>query len=391
MPKKANTRRAQGEGTIRQRKDGTWEARYTVGRDPGTGKQIQKSVYGPTQKAVRQKLQQIAQAIDEGTYFEPSKMTVAVWMETWLQEYLGNVKPGTVANYTQHVRNHIVPALGAVKLSALQPPQIQHLYNQMQADGLSAKTIKNLHGAMHRALQTAVRMGYLKTNPAEGCILPRIQQKEIRPLDTPEITRFFEAIKGHKYEILFKVDVFTGLRSGEILGLTWDCVDFDAGTIFVCKQLCPPRVKGATYTFGTLKNDKPRMITPAPYVMQLLKQRKREQNIQRLEAGDAWDEGDFPNLVFTNERGKHLTQCAVWKIMQKLLKDSGIENLRFHDLRHTYAVNSLRSGDDVKTVQENLGHHTAAFTLDKYGHVTDTMKRASADRMEQFIQTIPNA
>ena len=174
MPKKANTRRAQGEGTIRQRKDGTWEARYTVGRDPGTGKQIQKSVYGPTQKAVRQKLQQIAQAIDEGTYFEPSKMTVAAWMETWLQEYLGNVKPGTVANYTQHVRNHIVPALGAVKLSALQPPQIQHLYNQMQADGLSAKTIKNLHGAMHRALQTAVRMGYLKTNPAKGCILPRI-------------------------------------------------------------------------------------------------------------------------------------------------------------------------------------------------------------------------
>lgn len=130
-----------------------------------------------------------------------------------------------------------------------------------------------------------MNMGYLKTNPAEGCILPRIQQKEIRPLDTPEITRFFEAIKGHKYEILFKVDVFTGLRSGEILGLTWDCVDFDAGTIFICKQLCPPRVKGATYAFGTLKNDKPRTITPAPYVMQLLKQRKREQNIQRLEAG----------------------------------------------------------------------------------------------------------
>ena len=225
MPRKSTTRRAQGEGTIRQRKDGTWEARYTLGRDPGTGKQIQKSVYGATQKDVRQKLQQIAQAIDEGTYFEPTKMTVAGWMNVWLKDYLGNVKAGTVANYTRHVNNHIIPALGAMKLSALQPPQIQQLYNALQDKGLSAKTIKNLHGCIHKALDVAVRIGYLKTNPSEACILPRIVKKEIRPLDTPEISDFLNAIKGHKYETLFKVDVFTGLRSGEILGLTWDCVD----------------------------------------------------------------------------------------------------------------------------------------------------------------------
>lgn len=391
MPRKSTTRRAQGEGTIRQRKDGTWEARYTLGRDPGTGKQIQKSVYGATQKDVRQKLQQISQSIDEGTYFEPTKMTVAGWMNTWIKDYLGNVKAGTVANYTRHVNNHIIPALGAMKLSALQPPQIQHLYNQLQEQGLSAKTIKNLHGCLHKALQIAVRMGYLRTNPAEGCILPRIVKKEIRPLDTPEISTFLDAIKGHRYETLFKVDVFTGLRSGEILGLTWDCVNFDEGTLYICKQLTPPRMKGQKYAFGTLKNDKPRTITPAPYVMQLLKEHRIQQMQQRLIAGVAWDDGGFPNLVFTNDTGGHLTQSGVWKLMQKALRDSGIENLRFHDLRHTYAVNSLRSGDDVKTVQENLGHHTAAFTLDQYGHVTDTMKRASADRMQAFIKAIPNA
>ena len=231
MPRKSTTRRAQGEGTIRQRKDGTWEARYTLGRDPGTGKQIQKSVYGATQKDVRQKLQQIAQAIDEGTYFEPTKMTVAGWMNVWLKDYLGNVKAGTVANYTRHVNNHIIPALGAMKLSALQPPQIQQLYNALQDKGLSAKTIKNLHGCIHKALDVAVRIGYLKTNPSEACILPRIVKKEIRPLDTPEISDFLNAIKGHKYETLFKVDVFTGLRSGEILGLTWDCVDISEEAI----------------------------------------------------------------------------------------------------------------------------------------------------------------
>lgn len=391
MPRKANTRRAQGEGTIRQRKDGAWEARYTLGRDPGTGKQIQKSVYGATQKDVRQKLQRIAKELDEGTYFEPIKLTVKAWLETWLKDYLGSVKRGTVANYTQHVKNHIIPALGAVKLSALQPPQIQHLYNDMLANGLSPKTIKNLHGCFHKALATAVRMGYIRTNPAEGCILPRITQKEIRPLDTPEIADFLNAIKGHPYETLFKVDMFTGLRSGEILGLTWDCIDFDAGTIYVCKQLTPPRQPGETYAFGTLKNDKPRLITPAPSVMSMLRQHRIEQAKQKLRAGAAWNDGGFPDLVFTNAIGGHLTQSGVWKQMHKALRDSGIENLRFHDLRHTYAVNSLRSGDDVKTVQENLGHHTAAFTLDKYGHVTDTMKRESANRMEQFIKAIPNA
>ena len=256
---------------------------------------------------------------------------------------------------------------------------------------MSAKTIKNLHGCLHKALQIAVRMGYLRTNPAEGCILPRIVKKEIRPLDTPEISTFLDAIKGHRCETLFKVDVFTGLRSGEILGLTWDCVNFDEGTLYICKQLTPPRMKGQKYAFGTMKNDKPRTITPAPYVMQLLKEHRIQQMQQRLIAGVAWDDGGFPNLVFTNDTGGHLTQSGVWKLMQKALRDSGIENLRFHDLRHTYAVNSLRSGDDVKTVQENLGHHTAAFTLDQYGHVTDTMKRASADRMQAFIKAIPNA
>ena len=154
-------------------------------------------------------------------------------------------------------------------------------------------------------------MGYLRTNPAEGCILPRITKKEIRPLDTPEISTFLDAIKGHRCETLFKVDVFTDLRSGEILGLTWDCVNFDEGTLYICKQLTPPRMKGQKYAFGTLKNDKPRTITPAPYVMQLLKEHRIQQMQQRLIAGVAWDDGGFPNLVFTNDTGGDLTQSGV--------------------------------------------------------------------------------
>ncbi|MCL2695808.1 MAG: site-specific integrase, partial [Clostridiales bacterium] len=358
------------------------------GRNPGTGKQMQKSIYGDSQQEVAKQLRQIQAAIDNGTYIEPSKMTVEQWLEIWLDEYLGNVKPGTVSNYSQHVKNHIIPAIGSVKLNALQPAAIQRMYNQIQKNGLSPKTIKNLHGALHRAMQTAVRLGYIRTNPTGACILPRIEKKKIQPLDKPEITKFLDALKGHRNEALFKVALFSGMRSGELLGLTWDCVQFDDGTIYVCKQLTAPRKKGGSYSFAPLKNDKPRTITPAPTVMQLLREHKKNQTEQRLRVGGVWGEKGLENLVFTNEAGKHLTQCGVWKELQKVFTQAEIDPRPFHDLRHSYAVNSIRSGDDVKTIQENLGHHTAAFTLDVYGHVTEQMKRESADRMEQFIESV---
>ena len=382
------TKRANNEGSIRQRKDGTWEARVTIGTNPGTGNPIRKSLYGKTQKEVRVKLQEVTKQLSEGGYLEPSKMTVSTWLDTWLADYLGAVKPGTVTNYSMQVRVHIKPALGAVKLVALQPPMIQHLYNQLQDNGLSAKSIKNLHGCLHKALTVAVTVGYIYKNPAEACVLPRIVEKEIQPLDTPEITKLLNAIKGHEFETLIKAALFTGMRSGELLGLTWDCIDFENGSIFIRKQLLPPRRKGEVCTFGTLKNDRPRTVTPAPFVMQALKDHKRAQAQQRLSAGPLWNDEGFPGLVFTHQTGGHLTQSGVWKMLQRVLQSAGIEQRRFHDLRHTYAVSSLRSGDDVKTVQENLGHHTAAFTLDKYGHITETMKRESAARMEAFIEGI---
>lgn len=130
MARKSNTRGAQGGGTIRQRKDGRWEARYTVGRDPGTGKQVQRSVYGATQQEVRKKLAQAVAALDSGDYFEPSKMTLARWVEIWLQEYTGDKKYLTVKHYKAQCKTHIVPSLGAVKLAELTTPQIQAMDQQ---------------------------------------------------------------------------------------------------------------------------------------------------------------------------------------------------------------------------------------------------------------------
>ena len=178
------------------------------------------------------------------------------------------------------------------------------------------------------------------------------------------------------------------MRVGEIIGLTWDCVDFEHGVIHIEKQLVQTRVKGQDYVFGTLKNGKTRVIAPAPFVMEVLKKHKADQEAQKREMGDLWNEGKFPGLVFNHPDGSHYSQPTIWKEFQNILAAAGLEHHRVHDLRHTFAVNSLRAGDDIKTLQENMGHYSAAFTLDRYGHVTDTMRRESANRMQAFIENM---
>lgn len=380
------TKRANREGSIRQRPDGRWEARYTLGRDPGTGKQVQRSIYGDTQQEVAKELRKATTAIDNDEYTEPSTMTVGQWLDMWHTEYIGSVKPSTAASYAQHIKNHLKPAVGAVKLRALTGPQIQKLYNGLSRAGKNPKTVRNIHGVLHKALSQAVKLGFLRANPCDACTLPRVVNKPMKPLDSPDMAAFLKVIEGHKLETLFKVDIFTGMRRGEILGLQWSCVDFDRGVIVIDKQLQRERKKNGKWSFGSLKNDKARIITPAPFVMQALRDQKRRQAADRLRVGVLWDEGEFPGLVFTTETGAHLDGTTIWRHFKKAVQKIGVPETRFHDLRHTYAVSSLRAGDDVKTVQENLGHHTAAFTLDQYGHVTETMKQASAARMEAFIQ-----
>ena len=387
MPKtnrKSNTRAAQGEGSIRQRPDGRWEARYTAGRDPGTGRQVQKSVYGATQKEVLKQLQQIQADMERGVFLEPSKMTVAQWLDIWLAEYMDSAKPATVNSYKAQTKNHIKPALGAVKLQKLSPHHIQQFCNDLNRQkGLSPKTVKNIHGVLHTALRQALENDYIRSNPADRTNLPRVEKLEIETLPEDKIAAFVERTASLQFGTIYFVTLFTGLRQSEALGLTWDTIDFEKGCILVRRQLVKNR-ETSVYEFQSLKNDKPRTVTPARAVMQRLWLHRREQNEQRARAGEAWD--NPMNLVFTNPFGDYLVHVTVYKHYKRLVAELGIPELRFHDLRHTYAVNALQSGDDIKTVQGNLGHHTAAFTLDTYGHVTEKMQRDSADRMEQFIQ-----
>ena len=387
MPKpnhKGNTRAAQGAGSIRQRPDGRWEARYVAGHDPGTGKQIRRSIYGATQKEVLQKLKQVQVGLDNGTYTDPNRMTISSWLTIWLAEYLGGIKENSQYDYASQVRNHIVPALGAVKLQKLKPHQVQEFYNSLQRDkGLSPKTIKNVHGVLHSALKQAQRLGYIQQNPADNINLPRVERPEVQPMPENIIPAFLQAIQGHEFEALYFVTVFTGLRKGEVLGLTWECIDFERGQIFIKQQLLKKRGENL-FRLAPLKNDRPRTITPARDVMAVLRGERIKQKREKLAAGNAWSNPD--NLCFTNPLGRHLIPNTVYYAFKRIAKALGVPDLRFHDLRHTYAVNALRSGDDIKTVQGNLGHATAAFTLDTYGHVSEQMKQDSADRMQRIIE-----
>lgn len=399
MPRKTAAKRgANGAGSIRKitsMKNGKeytyWQARYTAGYDPGSGKQIQRSITGKTQKEVSQKLKQLTVDIDRGTYLAPSKMTVSEWLSIWRRDYLNNVRASTVYLYGRNIEQYILPHIGAIKLDVLNASTIQGCYNDLlhpakkDVNPLSPKTIKNVHGVLHKALQQAVLIGYLRFNPSDACTLPRIEKPKIKPLDEIQLAAFLKEIQGHPHEFLYKITVFTGMREGEVLGLTWDCIDFERGTLLIKQQLRREQKKGGKYYFSPPKNNKSRVLSLAPSVIQLFRWQRLKENGMRLTADELWEEN---NLVFSNQTGEFLSYRTVYDCFKRIVAKIGAPNTRFHDLRHTYAVMAIKSGDDIKTVQENLGHATAAFTLDVYGHITAQMREASASRMEAFIKSV---
>jgi integrase len=385
MSARKNSRSANGGGTIRQRPNGRWEARYTLGRNPSTGKQVQKSIYGATQKEVRQKLAAITHDIDDGTYTPTVKMSVTQWLDIWLTEYSANLAPATLVSYEGWVRTRIKPAIGALKLEALKPHDIQAFYNSLQTgdNELSTKSISNIHGILHKALQQALELNYIKSNPTNPCKLPNVIKPQIHPMDGEQVGAFLKAIQGHEFELFFIVDLFTGMRQGELLGLTWDCVNFEQGTIFLYRQL--QLLKGI-YSFRPLKDKGARLIAPSRNAIDALREQFDRQTQWKQDAGTAWNNDE--QIIFTNEIGRHLSRSTTYHKFKDIVASLGIPERRFHDIRHSFAVMSLQAGDDVKSLQSNMGHYSAAFTLDTYGHVTEGMKQTGAARMDAYAEKL---
>ncbi len=359
-------------------------------------------------------MQEAAVSVNEGAFFEPSKLTVKEWFLVWLSEYMGDKKPLTVQQYKSMSETHIFPAIGAVKLSSLTAPQLQRFYNQLAKEGkttkqknpktgkvetvktgepLSAKSIRNIHGIISKALNTAVQQGLIRENISQRVTVPKVIQAEVQPLTEAQQKAFFEAIQGHSFKNLFTVIMFTGLREGEAIGLTWDCIDFQKRTMKVYRQLQRTPGEWSEWRFAPLKNSKTRVVKLSPFIVSLLEQQQIQQRVEKLAAGDVWEgfdtlEEQKAAFVFTDNRGRHLNTVTVYNNFKTIAAQIGIPDARVHDLRHTFAVISLQNGDDFKTVQDALGHATAAFTLNVYGHVSERMMEEHAARQQEYIKAL---
>ena len=377
--------------TVKGREYKYYEAKCTTGYDSLTGKQIQRTITGKTKKAVVEKYKKMQSEVDLGTYTTPTKMTVSEWLDIWLNDYCKKVKPRTLDSYMTNCKIHIKPVLGKKMLSALTALEIQRFLNNLTntktGQPLSAKTVNNVHGTLHKALARAKKLGYISKNPADAEYIerPKITAPEINPFEDDDVTKLIEELSGNPYRNVILTMLFCGLREGEALGLSYDTIDFDNHTIRIVQQLQKNRLT-KQYEIVTPKNGKSRVLCVPDYVISMLREQQQEQETMRKQAGKGWN--NQWNLVFTREDGRHLCPQTVYCNFKRRVKAIGCADRRPHDLRHTFAVASLQAGDNIKTVQGNLGHHNAAFTLQTYAHVTDGMRRESAAHMNSYIDKV---
>lgn len=403
MANKKNTAKGKvsnGMGSIRKRSNGSYEVRYTEGFD-STGKQIQRSRSFKTEREANEFRIKTLNQINEGTYVSPNQMPLEEWIKYYLKRHTADLKDSTKKSYEDRLQLHVIPAIGNVKLCKLTSTIVQEFIDGLgrkteNCKALSPKTIKCIHGILHRVLSKAVGLGYLSKNPADGITLPRVKQIDVKPLNDRQTVEFLKAIKGDIYNQVYMLALFMGLRQGEILGLAWDCVDWEKNIITIKRQLIRKRkcniVENADdddnkYKITTVKDEETRYICVDDEIMEIFRNRLEEQNEQRKRAGDLWYE-PFPNLVFENAFGKHFAHSTVRKHFKKIVSEIGLPNERFHNMRHNYAAKSLEIGDDVNIVQTNLGHATSNFTLKVYAHMTDEGQIKSAKRMNERIKKL---
>ena len=376
-------KRANGEGSIRKRKDGRWEGRYTAGHDPETGKAIYKNVLGKTQAEVKEKLKQAigeAQALD---ITKAGKYTVGEWMEVWFQDYAKiKVRPSSHQTYQGYIHNHIRPNIGDIPLGKLTSLDLQKFYKKLlaqgrvdrveakgQPKGLSAKTVRNIHQILSSALKLAQEHRLILTNPAEGCALPRVEHQEMKTLTTVQLASFFREARESGVFELYYLELATGLRRGELLGLKWEDINLERGDLRVRRQVS--RINGEVVEAPLKTKNAYRTLPLAEDTVSVLKEQRRKV-------------GNSP-WVFPSPNGGPISPDSVLHMLHRVLKRAGLPKVRFHDLRHTFATLALQNGVDVKTVSGMLGHFSAGFTLDTYAHITSAAQRQAAQTMGSVL------
>ena len=373
---------------MRKRPDGRWEGRYTAGRDPVTGKAIYKNVLAKTQKECKEKLEQAIEKNGKVDVVRSGKYTVAEWVRLWFETYSKpSIREQTAYYYNNYIEKHIVPGIGNIKLDKLTTLQIQQFYNKLKTSGrvqryehielkdkgLSNRFIRGVHGVLNSALEQAVKERLITSNPAEGCKLPKIEKKEMKVLLPEQIGAYLQEANRRGLLPAYYLELTSGLRRGELLALLWTDLDVENMTISVTKQV--NRINGQLKVSQPKTSNSIRTI-PIP---------KQAVDLLILEHEK---HPDNPYMFPSPKTGTMYDPDSFRHTHEKILAAAGIEHIRFHDLRHTFATLSLQNGVDVKTLSNTLGHYSAGFTLDTYTHATQRMKREAADTIGSVIDQV---
>ena len=375
-------KRANGDGSIRKRKDGRWEGRYVVGHDPVTGKMISRNVLGKTQAEVKEKLRTAIENSKRLDYTQTGKYTVGQWMDEWFEAYAKvKVRPSSHQTYKGYIENHIKPNIGDIPIEKLTSLQLQKFYrllltegrvprieSEKQPKGLSAKTVRNINQVISSAMDMAVRHKLILSNPTEGCELPKVEHREMKTLPAEQLGAFLREAKESGVYELYYLDLATGLRRGELLDLKWEDVDLQNGIIHVRRQVA--RVDGEVKELPLKTKNSYRNISISSDAVAMLTE---------MEANRSSD------YVFPSSTGGPISPDSVNNMLHRVLKRAGLPSIRFHDLRHTFATLALQNGVDIKTVSGMLGHFSAGFTLDTYAHVTTSAQKEEARTMGNVL------
>ena len=370
-------RRPSGDGMVRKREDGHWEGRIVVGHK-SNGDSIFRYIYADTQKELTAKLRQNIDAYQGIDLTEDSRMTLAQWLDQWLDGYMaGVVRANTLEGYRHDIERHVKPFLGEIPLLKLTKEDLTHLYQTLlergrivrradQGPGLSPATVRGIHTTLHHALKRAVGEGLIPFNPAEGAVPPKVTASPRRILNSAQLERFRAEVQSDPIWFdFFHTELTTGLRRGELCGLKWE--DFDAATeTLTVRRTARPQKGGGTAVGETKTHAGQRSILLPHSTAQILRKRKQFALTQWI----------FPDPLCPE---RPVNPSSAYRQLKKILERAGLPDLRFHDLRHTFATHALASGVDAKTLSGILGHTKASFTLDTYTHVTGDMHRSAAE------------
>jgi integrase len=378
------------KGSIRQRSRGSWEIAIDIGRDPSTGKRLQhwETVRG-TKRDAQQRLAELLVTIEQGNYIKPKRLCLAEYLQHWLDGYVKtNCSPRTLDSYQSIVSRHLIPNLGHLPLTQIQPQHIQEYYARSLAGGrvdgkgaLSARSVLHIHRVLFQALNYAVRQGLLIRNVADLVDPPRARKTRMKTLIPQEVSRLLNATQDTVYYPIIYTAVNTGLRQAELLGLRWHDLDLDLATLSVTQVLYKRR--------GTCQFKEPksahsrRRLDLSPSLALFLRQYRNRREAEYLLLGKPLREDD---LVFSNANGSPMDPGTLTHNFARIARRAGLSGTRFHDLRHTFASLMLLAGIHPKIVSEMLGHSSVAFTLDTYSHVIGGLQQAAVRRLDEVLQ-----